>query len=89
MMCTAAWSPLIGKALTLHFPFPSPTHKSSDVDAIEKGKILKTEKLAGPWVPDIKEPACQPVCLGLDFYAREISIYLIVITGHLDLSYSN
>lgn len=33
-MCTAAWSPLIGKALTLHFPFPSPTHKSSDVDAI-------------------------------------------------------
>lgn len=55
----------------------------------EKGKILKTEKLAGPWVPDIKEPACQPVCLGLDFYAREISIYLIVITGHLDLSYSN
>lgn len=81
--------PLTGKALTLHFPFSSPTHKSSHVDATEKGKILKAEKLIGTWVPDTVEPSCQPICLAIDFYAREINIYLVLITDNLDLSYSN
>lgn len=60
MMCTTAWSHQKGTALTLHFPFPAPTHKSNDVDAIEKGKILNTEKLVGTWIPNTMEPSCQP-----------------------------